>query len=776
MFRRLFPYNKTAMSEAKITRRPRIGFQVTQLSDDYCKMYLTEIQDACRDAGADLTVFAGGSLSDPHTFEYQMNTVYNYLNRYNVDALILLAGTLSNYASEPQLADFYSFVAGLPIVSVSIAIPGKPSILVDNKRAFRDAILHVVNVHGRNRLAFICGHECNLEARERFEVYRATLEEAGLPYDPALVCQGDFTPHSGSKAIVTLIDERKVDFDALVGANDSMALAAMQALNARGIAVPQDVSVVGFDDLLQSVYASPPLTTIRQPYRLQARKAVDLALKGITGTVPPISESLASELIIRSSCGCLPHSLGLFNEVVGIIERMPKNPGGLGLRELLAEINKLDRPESLDDAEIAEGVAFLYSKFFSIPPSETDMRSFLAAIQAFAKKPQNDPPRFLFWEQVLAIIASSMGAHSGTDLKTLYAYEQSRILFRDASIAILNLKQYRLIEETERIQGVMQLFLLAHELDDLYAVLPQIVSALDMRNFFLVLHDTRVTRPAHSLEGVIDGRKLLVGVAEGKKLEGLPLPITGPCLLPSELAEKRRSSTEIVAPLYYREELYGYACFEPGGYSMNLYGSLVLELGSVIKRCMLGTKQKYTESKLRAALRKLKETNQKLADLSQKDELTRLYNRRGFTELAQQSLRFAQRMKKHALLIFIDLDGLKKINDTWGHAAGDNAIIGASLILKASFRQVDIISRIGGDEFVILTLDSPYETRDIMLDRLNQHIKTYNESNTNDWDLSMSVGVLPIAWNERRPLAELIPLADELQYKHKMAKRKFRDK
>lgn len=763
------------MSEAKFTRRPRIGFQVTQLSDDYCKMYLTEMQAACRDAGADLTVFAGGSLSDPHTFEYQMNTVYNYLNTENVDALILLAGTLSNYASVQQLADFYSFIAELPVVSVSIAIPGRPSILVDNESAFREAILHVVNVHGRKRIAFICGHECNLEAKERFEVYRATLEEAGLPFDPSLVCQGDFTPHSGSKAIVTLIDERKTDFDAIVGANDSMALAAMQALNARGILVPQDVSVVGFDDLLQSVYASPPLTTIRQPYRLQARKAVDLALRGITGKVPPVTESLASELIIRSSCGCLPHSLGLFKEVVGIIERMPKSADGLGLRELLAEINKLDRPESLEDAEIADGVSFLYTKFSSIPSSETDMRSFLAAIQGFVKKPHNDPPVLLFWEQVLAIIASSMGMHTGTDRKALYAYEQSRILFRDASVAILNQRQYRLIEETERLQGVMQLFLLAHELDDLYAVLPQIVSALDIQNFFLVLHDTLITKPVHSLEGAISGRKLLVGVAEGKKLDNLPIPINGSSLMPSEIAEKRHSYNEIVAPLYYREELYGYVCFEPGGYSMNLYGSLILELGSVIKRCMLGTRQKYTESKLRAALRKLKETNQKLADLSQKDELTRLYNRRGFTELAQQSLRFAQRMKKHALLIFIDLDGLKKINDTWGHAAGDNAIIGASLILKASFRQVDIISRIGGDEFVILTLDSPYETRDIMLERLNQHIKTYNDSNTNDWELSMSVGVLPIAWNEKRPLTELIPLADELQYKHKMAKRKSRE-
>ena len=207
---------------------------------------------------------------------------------------------------------------------------------------------------------------------------------------------------------------------------------------------------------------------------------------------------------------------------------------------------------------------------------------------------------------------------------------------------------------------------------------------------------------------------------------------------------------------------------------MILYSSLILQLGNVIKRCLLGTQQRRTEDKLRAVLRKLRESNQKLADLSLKDELTGLYNRRGFLDLARKSLMFAQRMKKDAMLLFIDLDGLKRINDTWGHLAGDTAITGASIVLKATFRQVDVIARLGGDEFVVLTLDSPFATKDLMLERLKKNIDTFNESDTNSWDLAMSVGALAIDPGDKRSLEELIKIADGLQYQEKLAKRASR--
>jgi diguanylate cyclase (GGDEF)-like protein len=762
------------MSGTKNGRRYRIGFQVTHIGDEYCKMFLADVMDACCKADVDLVVFGGGSLRNPHSYDYQLNNIYRYINPSTVDALVLITGTLRNYVTDDEFGSFLSEFDGIPIVSISQALPDRPSVFGSNRSGVADAIRHLVEVHGRRRIAFVCGLENNPDAQERFAAYRETLASCGIDFDPDLVCQGDFTSRSGKKAVTTLIDERRASFDAMIGANDNMALSAMQALVERGIRVPADVSVIGFDDIVQSMYASPPLTTLRQPYRALGRKAIELAIESIERPVSSEETEFPCELVKRSSCGCLPTSLAMFDRVVELVGSFPSDVADRGLEGYIGELRKLPRPEDLSEAELIEGATFLHSLFSRVPATAEEKHAFLTSVQEFASRPENDPPRLYFWEQSLAAVAEIRGRLHERDRGLLEGREKARIILREARTAHYNRLHYSLIEETEKIQRIVQFLLLTRELSDLYAVLPQIAEVIDIREFFLVIHDTVKTKRNDALTGVPRGRKLVVAISDGRSAAGLPVSVEGPLLLPEEYDAPLTVHCRIVAPLFALEELYGYVCFAPGAYSMELYNSLILELGSAVKRCALGTKQKWTESKLRAALKKLKETNQKLADLSQRDDLTRLFNRRGFLDIAQQSLKFAQRMKKEALLIFADMDGLKRINDTWGHEAGDNAIVAAAIVLKATFRQVDIVARLGGDEFVILTLDSPSETRDIMIDRLNQNIKTFNECNDNQWDLSMSVGIVSISPSEKRTLSELITVADGLQYQEKLSKRKNR--
>src|SRR5262249_54960645 len=119
-----------------------------------------------------------------------------------------------------------------------------------------------------------------------------------------LVCEGTFLPSAGAAAIRTLLDERQTDFDAVVAANDYMALAAMAALQERNIQVPSDVAVVGFDDLEDSRYATPPLTTVRQPLHQQGEAALELVLAQLEGKHVAAQTISATELVTRHSCGC----------------------------------------------------------------------------------------------------------------------------------------------------------------------------------------------------------------------------------------------------------------------------------------------------------------------------------------------------------------------------------------------------------------------------------------------------------------------------------------
>jgi len=156
------------------------------------------------------------------------------------------------------------------------------------------------------------------------------------------------------------------------------------------------------------------------------------------------------------------------------------------------------------------------------------------------------------------------------------------------------------------------------------------------------------------------------------------------------------------------------------------------------------------------------------------DDLTTLYNRRGFFTLAAQQMKVATRTKHALSLIFIDLDGLKGINDRWGHQAGSQAIITAAHILTATFRDSDIIARFGGDEFVVLAMDSDVQDQDTVLRRLEAQRARHSELTNAPYQLSMSIGVAHCTVEQPCSLDELLAQADAQMYAHKQTKQTTR--
>ncbi|MEW6187398.1 MAG: PAS domain S-box protein [Thermodesulfobacteriota bacterium] len=161
-----------------------------------------------------------------------------------------------------------------------------------------------------------------------------------------------------------------------------------------------------------------------------------------------------------------------------------------------------------------------------------------------------------------------------------------------------------------------------------------------------------------------------------------------------------------------------------------------------------------------------------LRNLSLRDQLTGLYNRRGFQTLAEQELKTANRMKRGVFLLFVDLDDLKGINDTYGHPEGDRALIAVVNILKETFREPDIIARLGGDEFVVLAIEGTSESsaENLRL-RLDRNLSHYQTGKKRDYTLSLSIGVG--RFNPQQPVSveELIAQADKSMYEEKNRKR-----
>src|SRR5688572_20747850 len=166
--------------------------------------------------------------------------------------------------------------------------------------------------------------------------------------------------------------------------------------------------------------------------------------------------------------------------------------------------------------------------------------------------------------------------------------------------------------------------------------------------------------------------------------------------------------------------------------------------------------------------KKLEET---LRNSSLKDDLTGLFNRRGLLKQAAPYFDFARRQKESLLLLFIDLDGMKRINDEFGHNEGDNALINTAAILNRSFRSSDIIARLGGDEFTVLVTDLNASKEDAIA-RLNENLKDYNTSETRGHKLSFSIGVATLEPERMTCFEELLEEADQAMYEQKRMKRR----
>ena len=168
----------------------------------------------------------------------------------------------------------------------------------------------------------------------------------------------------------------------------------------------------------------------------------------------------------------------------------------------------------------------------------------------------------------------------------------------------------------------------------------------------------------------------------------------------------------------------------------------------------------------------LKRMAEELRALSLMDELTGLYNRRGFYTLVEQQLKMAKRLKKGIFMLYADIDDLKRINDTFGHNEGDQVLIETANILKENYRDSDIIARISGDEFVMIPVETSGDNVEIVTTRLQERLDVHNAKNPRGYKLSFSAGLSYYDPENPTSVDDLIFQADKAMYEQKKRKQK----
>lgn len=283
-----------------------IGLLLDFLAPGYQRDILEGVSRAVARRGANLLVFVGGEFADEQ-LSTDGNIVFQSAKKPAVDGVVAPMSTLTNKVG-PELGLRILRGLGVPSVSLGLTIPGVPSIGVDNRAGLRSMCHHLAEEHGFRRFALIAGPEQNEESQQRIATCREALAELGVTLTEDRVTRQGFLPRCGRDGIKELFERRGFgpdNLDAIICANDLIAEGALLAMRVRGVRVPEDIAVTGFDDVDGARYLVPPLSTVRQPLIDLGAAGARALLQSLDGLQVPLNQTLPSSAIIRASCGCV---------------------------------------------------------------------------------------------------------------------------------------------------------------------------------------------------------------------------------------------------------------------------------------------------------------------------------------------------------------------------------------------------------------------------------------------------------------------------------------
>lgn len=770
-------------------KRLNIGLMINQLDDAFGSEVFRGAAIAAKEIDANLIVLPGHYIDNSYDdlkrteFEYQHNTIFNYAQKESIDILLVLIGAIGGSLSAEKKKDFLKQFDNIPIITLACEIEGYPYVCFDNESGLKGCIEHIVTEHGRKKIGFVNGPKNNEDAIARLETFKNTITSFGMKFNEELVVNGRFSPYS--RAVVEDLLNRNPDVDGIVFANDAMALGAYDLLEERGIKIGVDISITGFDDVAAAASILPGLTTARAEASDLGYTAVLECINYVeTGEVK--NHLVQSSVVLRKSCGC-------FSE---------KNEN--------EDTTVFNNSECITDIQTANAVcSYLFNSYKSGDEVLAVRSDFFRFLKYFFNIMNYSE------ENGEYVIDKSIAKNIAEKFEALVSVDLIKYIEQDRLCTVLNFLQRRIsngLNTPTELQILSQLFVKMHQhyswavinfcnnkisemeflrwqsnsiakdmlmfdtYDDLsYGSVTDKLIRLHMDSSYIYIFEQVISHNAyddwHPPENILlksyhNTEDILVLPAEEQII---PLKnIFRHRYLPDE-----RRYTMIVCPIFINANHYGVFVCELEFEYIYYINSLVAQLCAAMKIIRLIQDKENIRLKLEESLLQIQEKNMQLDTIAKIDELTGIYNRRGFFVHASSVIYAPVNNDKKAIIVFADLNSLKLINDKFSHEDGDFAIKNAAAILCDSFRSTDIIGRIGGDEFAVLALvgsDDAAETNKAIRDRIAEATTMFNESHGKKYLVHMSVGICEFACNVDVDLHELLSKADTLLYKDKSTK------
>ena len=549
------------------------------------------VAERAHERNVNIFFFSGGIPRWNQLYESQRNILFDIAGQPNVDGLLVWTNILSLTLDRAALLEFCQRYAPLPVVSMGMVIPSISSIQFDMKEGMRKIVSHLIKDHGRRRIAFIRGPEVSQDAEDKYSAYLEMLDRYNIPANPRLIVTGDFRRYSGTSAVEQLVSTKELDFDAIVSANDNMAIGALQALQAHGVGVPDDVIVAGFDDIEETRAITPSLTTVRAPWRVLGNNSIDLLISKLNHESVPEQILLRTELVCRQSCGCQRSLVQPGSQ--SIQERLPQPQVRVGRKTTLTASDRKSPEEKVEvlcsvlaslhwlNIDRARALCTHFNQ--DILAHEEGESSFLACLIESIKS-LDTGAEIIEWLEVIDLLRSKVNEffpnpHENSKAQRLLGsgYE---LIGETAHRQQLS-ERLATVNQTNRLNRIVQTMATTHEIQSLMNLLATELPRLGIHSCFLSLYDEKGKNPAWS--------RLILAMAGDKRL---PLEVGGirfPTrqLVPAGfLLKEGRYSFDIEA-LHFQEEPIGFVLFEIGPSDGEVYTTLQGHISSALKSAEL---------------------------------------------------------------------------------------------------------------------------------------------------------------------------------------------
>ncbi|MBQ7047176.1 MAG: GGDEF domain-containing protein [Oscillospiraceae bacterium] len=629
-------------------KRKHIAVIVLDVHDHYQATMLKGLMEQAFSMNVDVSVFSMfRNYDDKTTYQHGEENIFELINYELFDGFIYASGLIQNDDLKEKL-DKKLLECGKPVVCMDTVDDRFTSVLADDALAFENLVDHFIDVHGFTKIFCLTGFEGLVQAEERLNGYKKSLEKHGIEVNPDYYRYGDFWEAAAKQLAHEIIEGKIEKPHAVVCANDWMAINLCNTLTDNGIHVPDDIAIAGYDFMEESFNNVPSITSYSSPNHSLGARSMAKLMELITGEHCECVSNDIGFVITAQSCGC-----------------------GKNAKEVM-EKRKEELKQQL---------------------------------------------------QVVTLFDNCHMAEAMTDTSDL------------ANCIV--------------------------QLDNFTYLIPE------MENYYLCLcynwdevTDEGMRNNSYLRDGYADTMNIVLWKA-GEVGRQADVQFDKTIMLPALWEEREEPAAFFFNPIHFNDRCFGYEVLSYGNKLMTydkVYRSWSKNINNALEFIRV---QNY-----------LNTVNKRLFMTSVRDALTGIFNRKGFDEFSIDIMNDARKNRKKMFILAADLDRLKMINDTYGHAEGDNAILITARALNTSCINNEICARTGGDEFVVIGCGN-YDEEIIKsyTESINSFLARYNESSDKPYKVEASLGFYCDYVDDETDLKEIWEVADKEMYDNKVRRK-----